>query len=112
MNRRTMTKLPLFATLAGVTGLAAASPTEESAGDRPADTYGNRTEAMWRAKTLNDTPAQRIDRAKVFLDFLNEHPGDEGVNALRFATSEGNSSKLSSEELVENAKEYLGFLTA
>ena len=110
MNRRTMTKLPLFATLAGVTGLAAARTTEESAGDRPADTYGNSTEAMGRAKTLNGTPAQRIDRAKVFLDFLNKHPGDEGVNALRFATSEGNS-KLSSEKLVENAKEYLRFLT-
>ncbi len=112
MNRRTMTKLPLFATLAGVTGLAAASPAEESAGDHLTNIRTRRSEAMRRAKTLNGTPAQRIERARVFLDFLNEHPEEEALDALWFATSEGNSSKLSSEMTVENAKEYLGFLTA
>ncbi len=100
MNIRSILKLPLFARLASSTGSAEVKD------------YTNETEALWRAQKFQSTPAQRIDRAKVFLGFLNENPEVDAVNALRLATSEGKTSKLSSEELVENAKEYLGFLAA
>ena len=106
MNRRTITQLPFITALAGVTGLAAAKEHKEY------KEYTNETEALWLAKTYEGTPAQRIDRAKTFLNYLNENPEVDAVNALRFATSEGKTSKLSSEKLVENAKEYLRFLTA
>ena len=82
INRRTITKLPLFAALAGVTGLAAAKSPELS-------------------EVLDDSvlsPTARIDRARVFLDFTKQQL------PRRVVDSSNGDTVLSQEDMEEIAE--------
>ena len=89
INRRTMTKLPLFAALVGVSSLTTAKSPELTS-------------------TFDDSvpsPVSRIDRAKAHLDFIKQLPR----TAVDRSTG---ATVLSHEDMIEMAEEYLCFLTA